>query len=88
MASVLKPDKSFIATLGPLYLEFLFVTSVSDGDTVSSKLASPSAAFMVPLGDAGGTVDCSAAVSGKTITLHDPSSATNHLVLVVGNGIL
>jgi hypothetical protein len=87
MATVTKSDRSLIATLGPLYLEFLIVTSVSNDDTITSKLASPSGAFMVPLGDAGGTVGCSASVSGKTITLRDPTSATTHLVLVIGNAL-
>jgi len=87
MATVTKSDRSLIATLGPLYLEFLIVTSVSNDDTITSKLANPSGAFMVPLGDAGNTVNCSASVSGKTITLRDPSSASTHLVLVIGNAL-
>ena len=87
MASIPKPDRSLIATLGPLYLEFLIVTSVSNDDTITSKLINPSGAFMVPLGDAGNTMNCSASVSGKTITLRDPSSASTHLVLVIGNAL-
>jgi len=87
MATITKGDRSLIAALGPLFLEFIIVTSVSNDDTITSKLASPSGAFMVPLGDAGGTVACSASVSGKTITLRDPSSATTHLVLVIGNAL-
>lgn len=87
MATITKGDRSLIAALGPLKLEFLIVTSVSNDDTITSKLANPSAAFMTPLGDAGGTVNCSASVSGKTITLRDPSSASTHLVVVLGDAL-
>lgn len=87
MATITKGDRSLIAALGPLKLEFIIVTSVSNDDTITSKLANPSGAWMMPLGDAGGTVNCSASVSGKTITLRDPSSATTHLVLVIGDAL-
>lgn len=86
--SITKPDRSLIAALGPLYLEFIICTNVSNDDTITSKLANPSGAHMMPLGDAGGTVNCSASVSGKTITLRDPSTATTHLVIVIGNSLV
>lgn len=87
MATITKGDRSLIAALGPLKVEFIIVTSVSNDDTITSKLANPSAAFMQPLGDAGGTVACSASVSGKTITLRDPTSAATHLVVVLGDSL-
>lgn len=85
MATVTKADRSLIAALGPFQLEVIRVTSITNEDTISSKLAAPFAAIMMPIGDAGGTVNCSVAVSGKTLTLHDPTTASAHLVLVLGN---
>lgn len=84
MATIRDADKNFIFALGPVKIEYIRLTSVSNDDTVSSKLANPLGAMMFPDGDAGGTVNCSASVSGKTVTLRDPSSATNHFLLVVG----
>lgn len=84
MATLRDTDKSFIVAAGPLKLEILRLSSVSNDDTIGSKLANPIGAMMFPDGDATGTVNCSASVSGKTVTLRDPSSATNHFLLVFG----
>lgn len=80
--TVTKPDKSFIGALGPFKIEVVRVESPNDGDTYASKLVNPTGALLFPIGDASGTVDCSTAVSGKTVTLHDPVAATNHLLIV------
>ena len=84
MATRRDADKSFIFALGPLKVEYMRLSSVSNDDTIDTRLASPLGAMMFPDGDAGGTVNCSASVSGKTITLRDPTSATNHFLLVFG----
>ncbi len=82
--SVRDPDKSFIFALGPLKCEYIRLTGVVNDDTVATKIQNPFGAMMFPDGDANGTVDCSASVSGKTVTLRDPTSATNHFLLVFG----
>lgn len=84
MAARRDADKSFILALGPLKVEIVRLTTVSNDDTIDSRLASPLGAMMFPDGDAGGTVNCSASVSGKTVTLRDPTSATNHFLFVFG----
>lgn len=76
MASVTKPDRALIAALGPMKMEVVILTSVSNGDTFTSKLANPSFALAFNDGDAGGSNGISAAVSGKTVTIHDPDIAT------------
>lgn len=82
MATASKSDKSFIAALGPFKIEVVKLSSVTDGDTISSKLANPNFAILAPIADAGGTsTNPSATVSGKTVTLNDPP--TTACVLVV-----
>lgn len=80
-------DKSFILLLGSMKIEFVHIQSPSDGDTYSSKLANPSYATLLPAADAGGTFAGSASVSGKTVTVHDPASSINHLLLVFGDAL-
>lgn len=87
MATVTKVDKSFIVALGPFKLEVIRVEDASDNDTITSKLAAPSFAVMLPAGDAAGTYDGSASISGKTITLHNPAASINHVVLVFGDSV-
>ena len=84
MATRRDADKSFIFALGPLKCEFIRLSSVSNDDTVDSRLANPLSAMLFPDADASGTVNCSASVSGKTVTLRDPVSAINHFLLVFG----
>lgn len=85
MATVTYPDKSFIAAVGPLKLEFVWLTSVSNAESYSSKLVTPLGAVMFPVGDMGGTAwTGSTAVSGQTITMHDPNVVTSVLLIVVG----
>ena len=84
MATRRDADKSFIFALGPLKCEFIRLSSVSNDDTIESRLANPLSALLFPDADASGSVSCSASVSGKTITLRDPVSAINHVVLVFG----
>lgn len=87
MATVSKPDKSFIAVLGPMYMEVVPLTNVVNDDTVTSKLANPSFAFMVPTADAAATTqNQSVGISGRTLTLRDPA-VTSQLLIVFGNGM-
>ena len=84
MATVTFPDKSFIAALGPFKIEVIFLTSVTNDDTVSSKLVRPLAAWMFPAADAAATTQTqSVTISGKTLTLRDPA-VTAQTVVVVG----
>jgi len=83
-----KGDKSFIVALGPFKMEVIYLATASNDDTVVSKLASPSFACMFPAADAGSTTqNCSATVSGKTVTLRDPAGAIAHVVLVFGDSV-
>jgi hypothetical protein len=87
MATVTKPDRALIAVLGPLKVEVIQVTAVVDGDTITSKLANPTFALMFSTADAGGTsTNPSVTVSGKTLTLRDPATTTN-TVLVFGDSL-
>jgi hypothetical protein len=85
MATVTKPDRSLIAVLGPLKMEVVALTAVLDGESFTSKLANPSFALAFSNGDATDTAS-SAAVSGKTVTIHDPGS-TSMVVIVFGDSL-
>lgn len=88
MAAVTRIDKSYIAALGPLKVEFIFISvALSDGDTVTSALANPTYAAAVPIGDVGGTNNASASLSGKTVTIHDPHASADYLVMVFGDSV-
>jgi hypothetical protein len=86
--TVTKPDRALIAALGPFKVEVVQVAG-SNGDTYESKLANPTLALFLPHGDMGGTAwTGSAAVSGKTVTIHDPNGTTsNYLLIVFGDGL-
>ena len=85
--TVTKSDRSLILALGPLKIEVVHVESPSNDDTYSSKLANPSFAVLLPAGDGANSVNCSASVSGKTVTLRDPVSSLNHVLLVFGDSL-
>ena len=87
--TVTKPDRSLIAALGPFKIEVVRVESPSNDDTYTSKLSNPSYAVLLPAGDAlGATVVPSASVSGKTVTLRDPVSSLNHLLIIFGDSLI
>lgn len=86
-ATRVKADKSLIVPLGFFKMEVIQLTGVVDNDTIESRLANPTFAFMVPNADAGGTsVNPSVTISGKTLTLRDPSVTAN-VVIVFGDGL-
>ena len=76
-------DKALIAVLGPIKLEIVPLTDVSDGDSFTSRLQSPLYADAFNDGDAGGSNSLSASVSGRTVTIHDPD-LTSVVALVWG----
>lgn len=87
MATVTKADRSLIAALGPMKMELVQLTSVSDGETYASKLANPTLALVFPAADAGGTsTNPSATVSGKTVTINDPP-VTSLTLLIFGDSL-
>lgn len=87
MATRAKSDKSFIAALGPFFIEVIQLSSVSNNDEIESRLANPEFAIMASTADAGGTsTNPSATISGKTITLRDPPT-TSCVVVVFGNAM-
>jgi len=85
MATEAQSDVTKIIALGgSLKMEVRVFTSVSDGDTFVSKLATPSFALAFSTADAGGTTtNMSATVSSKTITIQDPAT-TSVAVIVFG----
>lgn len=87
MAAFVEGNKGFIAALGPFKMEVIYLTTPSNGDTVTTKLANPSFAVALMTGDAGGTNQVSAALSGKTVTIHDPANSQNAVVIVFGDSI-
>lgn len=76
-------DKRFVTSLGPVKLEIMDLSSTANDETVSSFLVNPLFALAANQGDAGGANIISASVSGKTITIRDPS-VTNVILLVFG----
>ena len=87
MAAFNDVGKSYIAALGPFKMEVVFLTNPADDDTFTSKLANPTFAIAVHIGDATGTTDVSVALSGKTVTIHDPRGSLNLCVIVFGDSI-
>lgn len=88
MATVDHPDKAFIVTEGPLKKEYIYVTAVTTGDTVSSKLASPVFARATRVGSTATGNVVAATVSGKTVTLtHDAGGTISVLVEVFGDSV-
>lgn len=83
MATKTFVDKAIIAVLGPIKLEIVELTAVSDGDTFTSRLQNPRFALAFNDGDASGNNGISAAVSGRTVTIHDPD-ITTVVAFVVG----
>ena len=87
MATVTKPDRSLIASLGPLKMEVVILTGVVlEEETFVSKLANPSFAIAFNNGDAGGSNLISASVSGKTVSVHDADISTV-VCMVFGDGL-
>lgn len=80
-------NNRWITVLGPVKIEYIDLTdSTSNDETVSSLLANPQVVSIEPVNaDQTGTADgASATISGKTITLRDPSSARRYLLKVHG----
>lgn len=57
-------------------------TDVANGDTIVSQMNT--VAFAMPFAVSDDSGDVSAAVSGRTITIHDPSGSGAILVLAFG----
>ena len=82
MATVTNPDKSLMAALGPFKMEWVPLTSVSDEDTVTSRMVRPVSAMFVSTTDATGTTtNPSCTISGRTITINDPATSTGFLLV-------
>lgn len=87
MATQVQPDKALIAALGPMKIEVVRFTSVSNDETYTSRLAQPVAAFMVPGADAGATTQNQSCTIGtgstqKVITFRDPAVTTQTLIVI------
>ncbi len=76
-------DRRYTTVLGPIKMEVLDLSSVVDGESVSSLLQAPQFAIAANQGDASGSNGISAAVSGKDITIHDPD-VTDVILVVFG----
>jgi hypothetical protein len=91
MATVDHGDKAFIVANGPLKIEYIYVTAVTTGDTISSKLASPIFARATRVGSVatGNAVAATITVAGgKGLTLtHDAGGTISCLVEVFGDAV-
>ena len=83
MATEVFADKSIMNNFGPMKMEVIPLTAVLNGETITSRMQNPQHAFMVSDGDAAGVATASVAISGRTLTLHDPAITTN-IVIVFG----
>ncbi len=83
MAVTTVGDVSYIGVLGPFKMEVINITGAANGDTVVSKLANPSFAVCLPTEDLNTDTHPSAALSTKTVTIHDPPSANGNVVVIV-----
>ncbi len=84
--SVAFPDKAIIAALGPFKIEIVRLTGVVNGNTYTSRLSQPIAAFAFPNVDAGSTTQNQSATIGtgsnqKVVTFRDPAKTTQTLIV-------
>jgi hypothetical protein len=71
----------YTAVLGPCKVEFINCTMAATGDTIVSRLQSPSWAMAMTNADGGGAAT---SISGRTITVTDAgiSASTVNLIVV------
>ena len=76
----------YVAVLGPIKMEVLHLTAVTDADTVTSNLQRPLFAVAVPGTDTATiSVAINAAISGRTITINSADLSAEIVdVLVFG----
>ena len=61
----------FVVALGPIKMEILNLTSVTDADTVSSLLVRPLFAMAVKNTDEASSNETNVSISSKTLTLNN-----------------
>ena len=71
---------------GPFLKESLVVRVTTSEDTIDLLMQNPQFVLVQPVNvDLGGTADpVSATVSGKTVTIHDGTSARDYLIEAMG----
>jgi hypothetical protein len=77
-------SKRYITVLGPVKMEVLNLTAVTDADTVTSRIARPDFGFFVPTTDDNSAAEkVGVAIDGREVTLNndDLSSDTGVLIL-------
>lgn len=80
MATIVNNTPRIVA-LGPIKVEIAQFTAVTNGDTYTSRIQRPLFALAFNDGDASGANNISAAVSGRTVTFHDPDITTVGLLV-------
>ena len=79
-------NKSLIAALGPMKMEVVEITAVTDLDTYNSKLANPTFGFMFANEDAGAVSVNSSVVTtadSRVVTLHNPPAGAASATILV-----
>jgi hypothetical protein len=83
MATATYADKSLMANLGPMKMEFAPLTAVGAGDTYTSRMQNPThAAFFPAL--TNGTTSPHCTISGRTVTITNADTAGSGFLLVFG----
>lgn len=65
----------------PVLAEELIIATVSDGETVTTKLSKPLAAFATAQADNDGEINCT--ISGQTITINAASMSDVSIAILV-----
>jgi hypothetical protein len=76
--------KRYILPLGPVKIEVINITAITDADTVTSSIQRPDFGLFVQGEDAGNTqLATNVSISGRTVTLNNGnfSSSTGVLLL-------
>lgn len=76
-------DSRYIAALGPVKMEVMFLSAVSTADTVTTNIQRPVNAIFQSSNTGGATASPTASVSGKTITLTQASLSAGTATLIV-----
>ena len=73
-----------IAVLGPIKMEIINLTAVTDADTVTSSIQRPDFGFFVPTTDDNTPAEkVSVDISGRTVTLNNDDLSADTGVLIL-----
>lgn len=76
-------DKSMMAVLGPMKMEFVPLSVVGAADTYTSRMVRPTHALFIPT-LTNGTTSPHCTISGKVVTITNGDTAGEGFLLVFG----